>query len=281
MRRTLPLPDWSSLADAGDHALPLVACALLIARDAYPALDPEHCDAVLQAHADHLSVEVGAIANPALQMQAVNRHLFEEVGYTGNHDRYYDPRNSYLNAVIERRLGNPISLAIIQMEVAHRLGIELEGISFPGHFLVSLTVADGILVMDPFDGGRPLGLDELRARAAAHVGDDLTDDDALASLLRPATPRTMLMRILRNLHGAYAAMEDWAHAVRCADRLLTIAPGTPDALRDRGLGYLALGHISGAREDLGSYVQRHPDADDVDTIREQLVRIGMTRERAH
>src|SRR3546814_11735804 len=92
-------------------------------------------------------------------MQAINRHLFEDLGYAGDHDQYYDPRNSYLNEVFERRRVNPISLAMVQMEVARRLGVPLDGVSFPGHFLVRLPVDDGVLVMDPFNRGRPLDVD--------------------------------------------------------------------------------------------------------------------------
>jgi regulator of sirC expression with transglutaminase-like and TPR domain len=105
---------------------------------------------------------VESIDNSPLKMAAINRHLFDELGYSGDHDEYYDPRNSYLNQVFERRLGSPISLALVQMEVARRLGIPLDGVSFPGHFLVRLPVDDGVLVMDPFNGGRPLDVDELR-----------------------------------------------------------------------------------------------------------------------
>src|SRR3546814_1822968 len=95
-----------------------------------------------------------SVCSSDLKMQAINRHLFEDLGYAGDHDQYYDPRNSYLNEVFERRRGNPISLAMVQMEVARRLGVPLDGVSFPGHFLVRLPVDDGVLVMDPFNRGR-------------------------------------------------------------------------------------------------------------------------------
>src|SRR5690606_26921017 len=167
---SLQLPDWNTLAAHDDATLPLLPAALLIARDEYPELDPQAYDARVQAHVDHLRVEVDAIPSTALKMAAINRHLFQELGYTGNHDAYYDPRNSYLNKVLERRLGNPISLAMVQMEVARRLGIPLDGVSFPGHFLVRLPVDGGLLVMDPFNGGRPLAVEELRERARPHLG---------------------------------------------------------------------------------------------------------------
>ena len=156
MRAGFALPEWNSLAGLDDDSVPLLATALLIARDEYPQLDAALYDTLIQGHSAHLRPVVEAIDSYPLKMQAINRHLFEEVGYAGNHDAYYDPRNSYLNEVFDRRLGNPISLAMVQMEVARRLGVPLDGVSFPGHFLVRLPIDDGILVMDPFNRGRPL-----------------------------------------------------------------------------------------------------------------------------
>lgn len=281
MSDELPLPGWNALAAIDDATLPLFGVALLIARDEYPALDVAACEALVRAHAQHLAPEIGAIAYGPLKMQAINRHLFDELGYTGDHERYYDPRNSYLNDVLDRRLGNPLSLAVVQMEVARRLGVALDGISFPGHFLVRLPVDDGMLVMDPFNSGRPLDLEELRTRARPHMGGEAPDDDTLARILRPASHRTMMMRMLRNLSGVYQDAGDWPRMVRCADRLLKLTPDTPDALRDRGLGYLAMGHLDGARQDLSRYLVRHPDADDAGELRAQLVRIGGAGRAAH
>jgi regulator of sirC expression with transglutaminase-like and TPR domain len=271
MRAGLTLPDWNSLANLDDDTLPLLATALLIARDEYPQLDADLYDTMLQGHAEHLGGEIEAIGPWPLTMQAINRHLFEEIGYSGNHNEYYDPRNSYLNEVFERRLGNPISLAMVQMEVARRLGVPLDGVSFPGHFLVRLPIDDGILVMDPFNRGRPLDEDELRLRARPHLGGEMPDDEALYRILNPASHRSMLMRMLRNLHGVYSDNDDWERAVRCSDRILKLAPDSAEALRDRGLGYFKLGHRHGARQDLARYLQLHPEAADAGSLRERLV----------
>lgn len=274
MTATVTLPDWNSLARVDDAAVPLLETALLIARDEYPDLDPGDCEARIQAHCKHLRREIDALSQWPLKMQAINRHLFDEVGYAGNHDEYYDPRNSYMNEVFERRLGNPISLAMVQMEVARRLGVPLDGVSFPGHFLVRLPVGDGVLVMDPFNRGRPLDVDELRQRARPHLGGTAPDDDDLHQILNPASHRAILMRMLRNLHGVYSDGGDWARAVRCADRLLKLAPDNAEALRDRGLGYLQIGHLGGARQDLAQYLQRNPAAGDAGRIRDALVGIA-------
>lgn len=274
MRATLELPHWHALASLEDAALPLLGTALLIARDEYPQLDADLYDTLLQSHAEHLRGEIEAIESWPLKMQAINRHLFDELGYAGNHEQYYDPRNSYLNEVFERRLGNPISLALVQMEVARRLGVPLDGVSFPGHFLVRLPVEDGVLVMDPFNRGRPLDVDELRERARPHLGGDVPDDEALRHILSPASHRGMLMRMLRNLHGVYAEAGDWERAVRSADRILRLSPNNAEALRDRGLGYLRLGHTHGARQDLARYLQLHPEAPDGAALRERLIGLG-------
>ena len=274
MRAGFDLPDWNSLASLEGDTLPLLGTALLIARDEYPQLDANLYDTLLQSHAEHLRGEIEAIDAWPMKMQAINRHLFEELGYKGNHDEYYDPRNSYLNEVFERRLGNPVSLAMVQMEVARRLGVPLDGVSFPGHFLVRLPIDDGVLVMDPFNRGRPLDEDELRQRARPHLGGEMPDDEALYQILNPASHRAILMRMLRNLHGVYTERDDWERAVRSADRILRLAPGNREALRDRGLGYLKLGYLHGARADIARYLQHNPEAPDAASLREQLVELG-------
>ena len=281
MHARFELPDWNALAALDDTELPLLGTALLIARDEYPALDAPRYDELLDHHAAYLRGTIDAIDHSALKMQAINRHLFEEIGYAGNHDEYYDPRNSYLNEVFDRRLGNPISLALVQMEVSRRLGVPLDGVSFPGHFLVRLPVDDGVLVMDPFNRGRPLGVDELRERAQPHMGGDVPDDEVLSQILNPASHRAILMRVLRNLHGVYRENGDWERATRSADRLLKLSPDDAEGLRDRGLGYLHLGHLGGAREDLARYLSRNPDAADAADVRAQLIEAGHGSARVH
>lgn len=281
MRDRFSLPEWNSLASLDDDTLPLLSTALLIARDEYPALDADLYDTLLQEHAEALRPEIDAIDAWPVKMAAINRHLFEELGYSGDSDEYYDPRNSYMNQVFERRRGNPISLALVQMEVARRLGVPLDGVSFPGHFLVRLPVDDGLLVMDPFNRGRPLDVDELRERAKPHLGGELPDDGALLHILNPASHRAILVRVLRNLHGVYADADDWERAARSADRILKLSPDQPEALRDRGVAYLRLGHRGGARHDLARYVQQNPQASDMAQMRERLVELNTGSSRMH
>lgn len=274
MHTRFPLPDWNELAASDDRTVPLLGTALLIARDEYPQLDADLYDTMLQSHVEHLRAQVDAVEAWPQKMAAINRHLFDELGYAGDSEHYYDPRNSYLNEVFDRRLGNPISLALVQIEVARRLGVPLDGVSFPGHFLVRLPVDDGVLVMDPFNRGRPLDEDELRQRARPHLNGEAPDDRALFQILNPATHRAILVRVLRNLHGVYTERDDWERAARSADRMLRLSPDNGDALRDRALAYMKMGYRQGARADLARYLQLHPDAADSGPLRERLVELS-------
>jgi regulator of sirC expression with transglutaminase-like and TPR domain len=265
------LPDWNTLATLGDDELPLLDTALLIARDEYPDLDPAGYTAQVDTYADALRPQLEGDVDLPSRLTAINRYLFDEVGFAGNNNQYDDPRNSYLNEVVDRKLGIPISLAVIQIEVTRRLGLPLDGVSFPGHFLVRLPVDDGILVLDPFNKGRPVSAEELRERASPHLGGQAPDDRQLMQILAPATHRSILMRMLRNLKGLYQASEDWERVARTADRLLKLSPNTGEALRDRGLAYREMGYAKGAREDLARYLQLLPEADDVEQVREALV----------
>lgn len=257
--------------DADDAPAP---GALLIAQDEYPDLDIPLCLDQLQAHARNAERGIPEGADAIGRLRAVNRYLFVEAGFAGNHDDYYDARNNYLNDVLERRLGNPLTLAIVQIAVARRLGLPLRGVSFPGHFLVRMDVDDGMLVMDPFNQGRTLDQDELLQRADPERRGDAPSEQMLAQLLRPASVRAMLIRLLRNLSGIHASAHDWMRLARCADRLLLLAPDDADAVRDRGLAYLSLGHLHGAQTDLHRYLQLHPQAHDAAMLREQLIDAG-------
>lgn len=274
MTNSHPLPDWNTLATLGDDELPLLDTALLIARDEYPDLDAAGYAAQVDTYAAALRPQLEQGIDLPARLTAINRYLFEEIGFAGNNVQYDDPRNSYLNQVVDRKLGIPISLAVIQMEVTRRLGMPLDGISFPGHFLVRLPVDDGILVLDPYNKGRPVSADELRERASPHLGGQAPDDQQLLQILAPATHRMILMRMLRNLKGLYLERGDWERVARSADRLLKLSPDTAEALRDRGLAYRELGYAKGAREDLARYLQLLPEAEDLDAVRTALIELG-------
>ena len=273
------LPDWNALAGYGDDELPLLDTALLIARDEYPQLDAASYAAIIQTYADDLKPRLGENTDLPATLTTINRYLFDELGFAGNNQQYDDPRNSYLNEVFDRKLGIPISLAVVQIELMRRLGLPLDGISFPGHFLVRLPVDDGILVMDPYNKGRPVSADELRERASPHLGGRPPDDVQLIEILAPATHRAILARMLRNLNGLYLERADWERVARTADRLVKITPEAAEAWRDRGLAYREIGHAQGAREDLARYLQMQPGADDEEAVRAALVEVSGQRSR--
>lgn len=273
------LPDWNALAACGDDELPLLDTALLIARDEYPELEPARYASALQGWADDLAPRIGSEAELPVTLTTINRYLFDELGFAGNNHQYDDPRNSYLNEVFDRKLGIPISLAVVQIELMRRVGLPLDGVSFPGHFLVRLPVDDGILVMDPYNKGRPVSAEELRERASPHLGGRAPDDVQLIEILAPASHRTILARMLRNLNGLYLEQGDWERVARTSDRLLKITPEAAEPWRDRGLAYRELGHARGAREDLARYLQMQPGAEDADAVRAALVEVSGQRGR--
>jgi len=265
---------WLALGSAKDHDIPLFSTALLIAQDEYPRLDSIAYETRLRDYTDRLASLLRSSDPAPTQLRCLNQFLFDELGFSGDDQDYYDPRNSYLNEVLDRRLGNPISLAVVQIELAQRLGVPLQGISFPGHFLVRLPMDEGIVVLDPFQKGRSLDAAELRRRARSHLDTHDIDDTRLARMLEPASHRAILLRMLRNLKGVYVEREQWDKALRCSDRLLTLDAHQPAEFRDRGTYYLRMGHLAAARGDLRRYLALTPQADDAEAIAQQLSELG-------
>jgi regulator of sirC expression with transglutaminase-like and TPR domain len=266
--------DWDALAALSDEEIPLLRAALLIARDEYPDLDIAAYESLCDGFERDLRPRIEKVEEVQPRLAAVNRFLFDELGFSGNQQDYYDPRNSYINDVLDRKLGIPISLGVIQMDMARRMGLPLEGVSFPGHFLLRLPVDGGLLVLDPYHKGRSVDAQELKMRARPHLGGNDIDDQQLLQILTPASNRAILMRMLRNLKGLYSEREAWDKALRCADRLVRLDPEQADEIRDRGMLYLRLGHGKGARNDLARYLQLKPEADDIDNVRGSLIEAG-------
>lgn len=275
------LAEWDALGSTPDERIDLLSAAMLVARDEYPALDLRHYEAMLDAHVEAIGKHLTENSDTQQRLMALSRYLFEEVGFAGNHDAFYDPRNSYINDVLDRRLGIPLSLALVQMELARRLGVPLEGVSFPGHFLVRLQVEGGLLVLDPYHRGRSIDVEELRERASPHMGHADIDDQQLFLMLAPASHRAIVMRMLRNLKNLYQEQSDVEKALRCADRLVRLAPQHADTVRDRGMLYHQLGHLRAARDDLAHYLAMAPQADDVETVRGLLFDGGHTAMHLH
>ena len=252
---------WARMSAGEASAADLAEGALLLAAHEYPDLDIDACLQQLQDMADTLRKRLRPDISPSETLIALNHYLFDELGFRGNAADYYDPRNSYLNDVMERRLGIPISLSVLYIDVGRRLGLPLEGISFPSHFLVKCTLRTGVLVLDPYAKGASLSAEDLRRR----LGDDAQAASGsyaalLQTMLRTASVPEILARMLRNLKAIYLHHRDLPKALWAADRILTLMPGAASEYRERGLIYLELECFRAALTDLQSYAGLAPEA---------------------
>ncbi len=249
LKRLLHAPEGLNLAEA----------ALLIAQDEYPALD---VDAYLK-RLDELAARVRAElpATPSLEEMIVtlNHFLFVEQGFAGNTDDYYDPRNSFLNEVLDRKLGIPITLSILYLEIGRRLGLPFEGVSFPGHFLVKYPTEDGDLVLDPFSGGTPLDEHDLQTLLDKTFG-ETAEVPPLNQLLSAAGKQEILVRMLRNLKGVYQHHSQSAKVLNTLNRILLIAPGQPVETLERARLYDQMECLQAALADYERYLALAPAA---------------------
>ena len=256
--------------------------ALEIARLGYPDLDPTRPLGALDALAQSVAPRLADALPPEERARLVSVHLFEEVGFHGNTDAYYDPRNSFLNDVLERRTGIPISLAVVLIEVATRVGLRVEGVGFPGHFLVRVPTAAGYLLLDPFNGGRPVGEDELLDRLRTVSGGRTSPPTKVPSALLEATPTVAILgRMLRNLLHIYIEKPDYPLVIATADLLLIADPRAADVWRTRGLAYLQLDCAAAACDDLRRYLELVPDAPDAADLRAHVARLARRSPTLH
>jgi regulator of sirC expression with transglutaminase-like and TPR domain len=261
-----------------DARIDLAQACLMIAQDAYPGLEVERYLGEIERMGLQLRGRLPGAGGAEESVVALNQFLFEELGYRGNTDDYYDPRNSYLNDVIDRKTGIPITLSILYMELGRRVGLPLEGISFPGHFLVRLRLRGGTLVLDPFAGGAPQSEVELRERLQRVVPPGAGAGVPLAELplddfLEPASKRQILSRVLRNLKAIYREADNPERMLQVLNRMLLVAPDAHAELRDRGYLYQRLECWRPALQDLAAYLEREPDAPDADDVRARLVEL--------
>lgn len=266
------------MAHAEEDSL-LARAALEIARLEYPQLESEDYLRRLDEHAERVRAAFAPDAGLTDKVLALNRVLFDEEQYTGNLEEYYDPRNSFLNEVMDRRLGLPITLSIVYLEVGRRVGLDLVGVSFPGHFLVKLPVQGGALVLDPFDAGRSLDEDDLQEQLAQVYGEDPTPP--VSQLLNAASPREILVRLLRNLKGVYLQRNQLEKALDVMNCVLAIAPELASEVRDRGRLLEQLECLRPALQDYQRYLELVPDAPDSDQVRSDLIRIQQDAQRIH
>jgi len=264
---------FAEIAASADDTINLAEGALVIASEEYPGLDIGAYLVRLDEMGATLKRRLRADISPADTIVALNRFVFEENGFTGNSADYYDARNSFLNEVLDRKRGIPITLAIVYIEIGRRIGLPLQGISFPGHFLVKCPLREGAVILDPYARGMSLGLDELRKRVKALGSGTEPPDPVIANMLAAAGNKEILARMLRNLKAIYTHHKDWIKALSAADRIITIMPLCAEEYRDRGTIYVNLECFRAALFDLQAYLQMLPAAKDADTVREQVVEL--------
>lgn len=268
---TDPYREFRQAVDRGEDKVDLGRAALTIALTDYPDLD---IGAYL-ARIEQLAVEVTARCDAGGEvyqwLAALNYVLFHQHGFRGNSNDYYDPKNSFLNEVIERRTGIPITLSVLYMEVAQRVGLALEGIGFPGHFLVKLPQNGTDIVIDPFHQGEIKSRDDLARMLGGLYGGVVEIRD---EFLKPAGKKEILKRMLGNLKGIYAKVNDLVKLLSVLDQAIILEPGAVDEIRDRARVYLRLECFAQARADFDAYLRLAPEAPDAQEVREQLVNLA-------
>ena len=273
-----PLEYFACLVQEGSQqeSIPLLEAVACVAQDAYPLLDVQ----LVLDEVDHLQARLKQTLEPEAsamrRLNALNQFFYNELGFSGNLNNYYDPDNSYLNAVLRTRRGIPISLAVLWLELAQGVGLRAFGISFPGHFLVKVLLPEGQVVIDPTTG-RSLSREDLSERLETFVHDkrEVTDGSLreLADYLRSASPRQMLVRMLRNLKEIHRAEGDWQRLIDVECRLIALLPEAWHEWRDRGFAHVERGHMQDAISDLETYLAHERHSADADAIQELLLRL--------
>ena len=246
-----------------DAEIDVARAALSIAKSEYPDLSIERELFTFQRMAGDISSKLLDDDDPLYCMNTLSEYLFDHLGFKGNEEDYYDPRNSYLNHVLSRRMGIPITLAVVYMELGRRLKIPLVGIGMPGHFLVRHVEVDDLFV-DPFHGGIMLSVDECKERLRERVAGEIHWDP---SLLSPVSNQEILARIIRNLNTIFMHRGDYARALDIAQFAVSLDPHSPLNRRDRGLAHYRLGNTAHAIDDLRFYLALTPDGSDVVSVR--------------
>lgn len=258
-------PAWQALLTQPENAWDLCYAALLIAarfdEDVDVGEELRRLDELVMTLVGQCHAQDGVTA----RIELLNAYFAVQLGFHGDTQDYYQPENSFLHTVIERRSGIPLSLALIYLRFARALGLEAHGIGFPGHFLVGITHGKRQRVIDPFNAAQELQRDDLLARLRSHVATE-PDDRLLRKALQPVTPRAILVRMLRNLKQIYMEKQDVENALTCIEMTLSLLPESPEELRDRGMIYQHIEYAQGALADLRRYLELVPDADERSVI---------------
>jgi regulator of sirC expression with transglutaminase-like and TPR domain len=252
----------------------LAQAALYIAQEEYPALSVDDHLQQLDEMAQAVSQQLPPEPYPLRIVQVINHYLFEELGFRGNEQDYYDPRNSFLNDVLARRTGIPISLSLVYLDIAAQIGFPMVGINFPGHFLIQPVQADMELFVDPFHQGDLLFEQDCQERLEQLYQRPVDLQPAFFAVI---TPRQFLTRMLSNLKHLYLDQGDLHKCLACSERILLVEPDLTLERRDRGLLYYQLGRWVEARQDFEDYLGQNPRAQDRPLIFQLLERMTPDR----
>lgn len=262
------LSEFRELVGLKEDALDLGLGALLIARVEHPTLSLAHP----LMHLEQLASASGVarVQDPLKALHRLREFLFEEEGFRGNSEEYYDPRNSCFNDVLDRRLGIPITLSLVVIEVGRRVGLDVVGVGLPGHFVVRAQVGTEPVLLDPFDGGAVLTHERAAALVARALGRQVPLTEAHFA---PLGKRQILTRMLMNLRGIYCRRGEWDKALAVFDRLLVLEEQSAAHLRDRGTVLVKLGQLHRGATDWERYLKARPEAEDADNVRQQLRKV--------
>jgi regulator of sirC expression with transglutaminase-like and TPR domain len=266
-----PYSEFRQAADCPEEQIDLGRAALTIALPDYPQLDITDYLGRIDRFASEVTERGGADGDGFRSIAALNYVLFSQHGFRGNRNDYYDPKNSFLNEVIDRKTGIPITLSVLYMEVARRVGLSLRGVGFPGHFMVKAIVDEDEVVIDPFNGGEVKSQEDLTGMLSQMYGGKVGYRD---EFLAAVSKRQILQRMLTNLKAIYGKANDLVKTLGVLDRLLILDPGSADDTRDRGVIYSRLECFAQAKDDFERYLQLAPDANDAEAVRAQLVELA-------
>ncbi|HHZ88401.1 MAG TPA: tetratricopeptide repeat protein [Chromatiales bacterium] len=261
---------FARLMKLPDASIDLPRAALLIAQTEYPELDINRYLNQIDHHTNEVRDRLFGNHTAEAVIEEINNYLFEEQSFSGNVDDYYDPRNTFFSDLLDRHLGAPISLSLLYMEIGQRLGLPLEGVSFPGHFLVKFDTGHSEIILDPFLKGASLSNEDLEQRLEELYEEESERPD-LESLLAPSHKRDILVRMLRNLKAIYFQKENYEKALSISKLIFQVNPKLPVEMRDRGTIFLRMECMRGAMTDYRSYLDYCPDASDGDEIRHHLI----------
>lgn len=240
---------FAMMMEKPEHEIPLTEAALLIARTEYPELEIAVQLDRFRKLAGHL--QILNPTNPSKHIRAINQLLYVEEGFAGNDDDYDDPRNSYLNDVLDRKMGIPITLSLVYMEVARLNGLRVEGVGFPGHFLVKYVAPGREIYVDPYHAGAIMTRDDCVERLRAQYG---AEAEMKSEFLAASTPKKILSRMLNNLKGSYFRRRHYGRVLILIEMSLAIDPASLDPLRDRGMVYLQMNRYRQAAADFKAYL---------------------------